>query len=427
MNLKIGKDEFILLLMYIEAIVFGFVGQTQNFNRLILLLIILRLFCDYKHCMRDLLWFYLYIMLFAINIVINGGRFDIGIRNFLVFLYPLSQAYFILYLCRYKRDVLKKCFDRGFWLFNITAVLNLLAAFVQCFMPGIITPVNIYDYTVMSVDNISGLFGYGATHTLCLFMIFIIIYNTVKLRQTKSKLKRYVMLLYLLIITIAMCVISIIGDNKAFFLMLPVSAVLYYALINLRTNNQKAILKLCVLVVFVTIMLLIFYNINSLFKSLVDKYILRTLNIAWEAIGVGNEAYGSTERIAIIGFAFAMLSTWILGTGFGSAMVFESGYMGFAHFGQADLGALLILGGIWITLFIVIMYCNFFMSMALPQGRRNVICWLSMVFFVLVTCLYTQCFTRTDIMFCLIMLMLSLQHEQRIKNPVKNVKLHKNH
>ena len=430
MRWKINFDECLLLLIYVEATILGFFGLTQLFNKVIFVLIFIRLIKHYKECANDMIFYFFFLLLMAMSVIQGDGSLIIGIRNFLVLLYPMAQAYFILYLCKHKPSFVDTFMKKYFYFFNFTAIMNLFGALVQCFKPNVICPVNTYGYEVMDFDNITGFFSYGATHTLCVFMVFIILYNLSFIKAPILRLKNLLFTIYIACIILAMCVISLIGDNKAFFMLLPVVLCVYFIFVYTYKISKERIIKIVLAFLVLALLLFLAYYTNAMVRNIFNKIIVKTLGMMRDSIHLGNQANGSGERIAILKYALCTLSTWFLGKGFGAAMVFEEGYQGFAHFGQADLGSILLLGGLWFSLFFLFMYSRLFLSFVSfhKPGKRGpwynvrmtrssivygMLKWVTMIGFLLILSLYTQCFTRTDIMLCLSIMILSLRQAIR--------------
>ena len=141
------------------------------------------------------------------------------------------------------------------------------------------------------------------------------------------------------------------------------------------------------------------------FQILVDTQVCGLFDMVGSSASVGTAADGSNERIAIIGFALLRPATWSLGEGLGASSFYASGFMSFNHFGQADMGSFLILMGVWETA----AYVAFFHSvvsefMEQEKGSNGRIVRLLLLLTILITFLYTQCFTRVNCCLCLLLL-----------------------
>ena len=167
--------------------------------------------------------------------------------------------------------------------------------------------------------------------------------------------------------------------------------------------SAKRVMLVLNLLFIVPLIIYMLYESNSAIREFFEMVSI--------ARNLGNRAIGSTERIAIIMFALEKPSTWIIGTGFGSSFIYESGYMGFVHFGQADLGSILILGGIWYLIIQVIFYFKGFCLVSDCEGMKNTRkIELMIVIILLLVLTYTKCFSRTNVISSLILIILALRN-----------------
>ena len=89
--------------------------------------------------------------------------------------------------------------------------------------------------------------------------------------------------------------------------------------------------------------------------------------------------------------------------------MYKSGYLGYNHFGQADLGAMLFLGGIWYTVLLFSCYVKMSMGIICGTNRKaNKLLTICVFAILLSTMTYTQCFTRTNTVTSLMLIILAL-------------------
>ncbi|MCR5213892.1 MAG: hypothetical protein K6E10_05715 [Eubacterium sp.] len=130
-----------------------------------------------------------------------------------------------------------------------------------------------------------------------------------------------------------------------------------------------------------------------------------------KAFVAGNSISGSGERVALVVYALKNPDTWILGEGFSHAGLYQAKIHGFKHFGQSSLGAFLILGGVWYTIVITGLYTKIFINLIGGKIKSVISIGAILVFAFLM--IYTQTFTRTNIMTALVLIMLAFGMRQR--------------
>lgn len=413
MNIKKGVaiDSSILLLMYLQLVVLEFFGYGQILNKIVVVIILFRLLffkgrqwqfgliCGTGLCA-------LYLCSFLFGDTLNASN---AMSNFLMQLYPAVYTYYIVFLCRNQPEFIDNCLKKGFWVFNVTMCVNIVVLLMQILVPYSINAV-IADSNVIGYyeDTISGLFRYASVHVLCLFTIFIVLYDISFRKQLKNKSVKNFLTILIFVTTAVSLYIAARSDNKAFFLLLPISLLAYWFAGDMHYRKKTMWICAGVFTMFLTVFLI--YNVNSSIRTFIDKNFTNTINIIINAHGLGSSANGSSERIAIISYALNKGSTWLSGTGFGSSYIYSSGYLGFNHFGQADFGSILILGGILYTTLLLVYYLKSFLLIvgqsSLKSRRPLTLAILVITFCVVV---YTQCFTRTNLAITMILIMLAFR------------------
>lgn len=403
-------DICILLLIFFQLVFLEFFGLGRLLNKVVLLAIIFRLFLRKRNgkgsvvepTLLALLFFFLFGSLMA-------EQFNLQVvkTNFMFQLYPLVYAYYIYDLAMWDADVLDECMNKGFWIFNGAACVNILALFVQILKPYTINAVHTSAAIEYYPDTISGLFAYCSTHALCLFSCFIIIYNLQYVKKIKNTSGRYCMAAYIAFLLLSFSYISLKNDNKAFFVLFPLFFVLYF----LKNHRMKILTRtkwmryIAWIVPVLVVLCLVF---SDAVVQVVETSIGKIIDNVVRAVNIGNNASGSGERIAIVITALSQPSTWLLGVGFGTASMYASSFWGFKHFGQADFGSLLVFGGIWFAVLQIVLFTKMFSCITAKQ-KNNRLFTAAIILILLFVSIYTQCYTKTNIMTALLLNMLALR------------------
>lgn len=404
-------DYSLLLLMYLQLVILEFFGYGQTLNKVITILILARvLFMSGKHWQYGLLCGSGLGILYILGLLLGDSFvFSNALSNFLMLLYPIIYTYYIVFLCKNRPHIIDNLLDNCFWIFNVTMIVNIIVLLMQIFVPYSVNAV-IADSNEIGFyeDTISGLFRYASTHVVCLFTIFIILYDISYIRRIQKKGVRILIWVLVALMSLISFFIAANSDNKAFFLLLPLLVFVFW--FSGKMSVTSRFLKVASFFLIVPIAIMLLYNFNNGIRTLIDDNYLKTFNLIMNARNLGASANGSNERIAILSFALSRVSTWITGTGFGSSYIYSSGYLGFNHFGQADFGSVLILGGVWYTVLLMAYYMKSFILIIGQQSKMNRRILKFSIFVILFcTAVYTQCFTRTNTMSTLILIMLAFR------------------
>ncbi len=403
-------DYSLLILMYLQLVILEFFGLSQTLNKVVVVLILFRiLFMRGSQWRTGLLCFgglcFLYLCGLLFGSEMNSSY---ALSNFLMQFYPMVYTYYLVFLCRNRPEVIDTCLYKGFWIFNLTMIANIYVLLMQIFVPYSITAVvDETHYISYYEDNISGLFQYASTHVVCLFTIFIVLYDISYRKKLKKGIQVFGKILVVIMIVVAFF-IAANSDNKAFYLMLPLALFAYW-----YAGNMQSVKRLGWILIGILLIPLIIYGLyisSSTIKNFIDTNLLHTLDIIINARGLGSSANGSNERVAIISDGLSMVSTWLVGKGFGSTSIYGSGFLGYNHFGQADFGSIMVLGGIWYLLLLFYYYLKSF-SIIIGVGlfRNNRALKWSVAIIVVSVSIYTQCFTRTNVISSLILIMLAFR------------------
>lgn len=413
--MRFGTKNFLdycfLLLIYLQLAILEFFGLGQILNKIITFALVVYMVFSFKKYWKTGIIFIVIIPCFYLLSCIFGESFDIGnvLSNFLMQFYPIIYVYYIVLLCKCRSNVISTCLDKGFWLFNGTMLINIVVLLMQIFVPfsinAVVDPDAVIDFYP---DTISGLFQYASTHIVCLFTIFIVIYDISYIKRISKYYLRVLIVFLILALIVISLFIAIESDNKALFLLLPISLFAYWISGNTGSLTKIQYFIACAYAIFVVIYML--YSINDNFQIFLNKNFVNIFELILNSSDLGSAANGSGERISIIPYAFGEASTWLFGKGFGSTYIYRSGYLAFHHFGQADFGSLLVLGGIWYLLIII---CYYAISFAEISGYRfanhTFDLFIGIILILICVAVYTQCFTRTNTIFSLVLIMLAFR------------------
>lgn len=408
---KIKLDEIVFLLMLFQITIGSYLGLLRRLNPVIVFIILIMLIRQYKKAGRlikflvPLIVFYI---LYFFNIMFsNGHSMEYARRNLLVLTYPMIQVFYFTLLS--EKGMMKEILKKYYSLFNMLAIVSIIVGYMQYLFPGTFSAVNSTGkINTFLGDDVYGIFGYGQQHTFGLYLIFVLLQNFQEIKKrSRSKTRLKVLSIGMLVASSALFVMA---DNKAYFILLPLSLFVYLIYDYLQKDAVSKKLKVWGRFLGILFLISVLYFVIPGVHSFLKNNVISTFEKAVYAINMGNEAYGTTERIAIIFWALRRPETWQLGLGYDQAMLFEgNNFLGFAHFGQADMGSLLVLGGIWMTIALIVYVYRCFNRMATGSIHVSFECHLSLMLYIIILLVYTQLFSRVDNMMCIIMFICLLQ------------------
>ncbi len=295
-------------------------------------------------------WFLLFMLYPFLNYMILGG----SVRNLARNMYRLDKGILlILFFCilaALREDLLEKFLREGFLLFNAFALANCAVLLRQIGGDFRLTALRTGDLSqYYKPDLMSGLFGLYGTPCLAFFSVFIILYNLYISEYYFQGTAKALVRLYDLALAGAFMWFSVRNDNKGFFIIAAIYAViLAYALTVSRTYLEEPQIRwlkiagsILLLAAVIAVAAAAAYNRLELFQKVVDMMI-RKLQ---EGSG-GNAARGGGERIGMLMFMLEEPSRIPFGYGLGQYYTANQTALGFQHFGQSDFGAFLCLGGL---------------------------------------------------------------------------------
>lgn len=336
--------------------------------------------------------------------LLMGGVFDIAIKNIGRLLQVGVYGFYLLFLKTTQPGNLQALYNKGFALFNGILAVNIIVIVVQYNIPEALMAVS--DGTQrMKEDAMSGLFGYGSTHSVALYTTFVIVYNIGVVHR--RALDNRVLIPYTIGLSLLSLYVATLNDNKALFFFLPLGVLLcgvVHVFFSYRTSAVKVILT-------VPAVVFVLFFIDAMIPSVhtfFEDNILKSVNIIINAWDLRAYVNGSDERFKIIIYAASLQSSWGFGDGLGQADLYQTGYRGFNHFGQCDYGSIVILGGVGLFLFILYFYAKIIAAPSASARRKKPV--LYGITFVLLLCasVYTQVFTQVRIAIPLLLLGYSL-------------------
>jgi len=356
-----------ILLIVCQVVVFRYFNVHETMNKVIvgLIGIVIALnFLKTKNIVIRNIGLILSCILYFSMMLLNGFIFGTGrsyMNNFLMLLYPII---FMLYITWYIRKYPKRSYKTLYelrYLINIYYIVNIVVMFIQLrgtyFMVGYTNIVN-----DMYQDLISGLFGYSMTATVCYFSAFVICYNVVIMRTIENKLRKRLLIVYNIAIALIMAYLSTRNDNVQYFALLPLSLVLLmfssYRL-NTVSGFQKVLMITLVIITLVSLLMILSPQLMSILENSVFYKFSGAIEHMYDG---ANVSHGSMERLALLIYGLNYADGWKMGLGFAASGLYTPGKFGFVHFGNANIGSFVCLGGIWFFLSVIILYSSSVLS-----------------------------------------------------------------
>lgn len=416
--LKIDKsyilESTIFYIVFLQMAIINYLGVSKYGNWIIVVLVMIWIIKRIQHLKRTEKMFIIFLFSFYIIAFIDaimGISFDMSIfrRNMFSVFYPLVVAGFFVCLSVNNREWLIKKMKSSFYLFNIYYIINIIIIIIQImipfFAPGITNSDWVNDYRE---DLISGIFGYSGTHQLCFFSCFIVIYNFAygKL-YCKKRLKKYLVNCYTLSLIGFIIVASSYNDNKGQYIFLVITLLIYGWIIYRKKSNIEKLKKgllLSVLILFFILILGVIIEKIPLAAGVYDNSIQKLADtISNINKSNGRMVAGGAERFYLVSYAFKYYDGFTSGYGLGSFWWLTENALGFPHFGLADLGTFLILGGLF---FVVPCYFIYFYLyshiVGVSKRRKNNSVKLLILFFLISANFYSVPMKNTTVQITLI-------------------------
>ena len=415
-SFKVSIDSIIVIMLLLHISIFNYFNLASTTNKVITLLIIVRMLYNNKS------FYYLsrFVVALIVAIIVGfvsaklGDDYLLGnyLSNISYLLYPLVMTFYLAWLSVKKEKFITKLINESFWIINIYFIINVIVIFIQDKIPGFMMGYASWSNNLHE-DFISGLFGYSATAQLGAFSCFVVLFN---LYHIKYKIKRYanVYKIYNYAVIALVLITSRINDNKIVFVSLPLLLITFYVF----SIGNKSVSKRALYIIIITVVIIVGWTIlvdqyrnNESFRRMLPSRLPILIDYIIDAVYNPRTAYrfgdaGSMERIYMILFFLSRPDKYLLGFGLGLAQMQKSGTLGFYHFGQGDLGALLCLGGILFTASIYYMhiYLTFDITRMSKKNSNNILKRVLILLTLFLFSFYSQPFTHTTLQICLFLI-----------------------
>lgn len=393
------EDRALISIVLFKLLFADFIGIGGLFNAICVFLIVVRLVSVQFRMRKAPILLLLLTCSFPVIAFALDQPFMSYIKNYIRLVQVLIYALYASYLIGSQRGALLGLLVHATDFLNATLIVNYIVMYIQLIRPGLIVASHT-GVEVMGVDMICGLFGYGSTHTVALFTVFVILANI--LRCFACPEKRLLRAIWIVFASVYTMAFSLLNDNKAlwFFLPLALLAVLsvYFSRSSFDTRLRISVVGcLCVLIA------VGLYAMVPTVRKAIDSTVMDTVKTALRAMRPGAYALGSDERFKIITYAFLKPESWTVGDGIGAADFYQEGYCGFPHFGQSDFGSLVVLTGF--VGFLLIVSLN---TLLLCSSNTSTQLKVILPSLMIVGAIYTQVFTQVRIAVPFLMLLIAL-------------------
>lgn len=404
-NVKNLLDIIIVAMFLMQLMVFRWLGISDTINDILFGLLMFSMFKNYRNYVVPslLISTVLFIIYPFLNWVLLGGTIGFTLRN----LYRLLRTLLIIiyfcnllkYNCSFVLAFLRKCF----LLFNLYFLINIPVLILQIqghyHLAGF--HISLAGITYMP-DLISGTFGLYGTPVLALYSVFLILYNFMYMEMWCKKKYKTLLLAYDGFVLIVSCWVSAQNDNKGFYLILMLFVVCYYIAGNEGklvknssvTKQIRNVLGISIVIIIVGAVACLSYTYVDMIRENVDLMIYK-FN---EGYNNPEHVKGSGERIGMIMFGLSDPFHSIFGYGLGLYLN-RANTLGFVHFGQADFGSYLCLGGL---LYLFFLFSSAYFSFA-RNYKRFAFPLLMVVCFIILS-IYTQPFYNSSSMICSVLI-----------------------
>ena len=383
-------DEIILTILLLQVMVICWISLDLQdvFNHLLVVLIVVSCLRHKKFVTSPLFGaMLLFVGYQFINFLILGGHFSCFMRNWYRTFKSILIIVYFSELVKNEGDLVSSFLVKCLKLFNIYALINIPILLSQ---------------RLYSKDMMSGLFGLYGTPRLAVFIAFLVMFNFVANRVFVQQ-KSITFEVYNVLLLAFYLWMATQNDNKGFYIILVLFAFITYVSFyegRIISNTKRAQKKRIWILLFraTLIIVLIFslgviaYKTSDLFKETVDEAVLKIREgFLIPSYLSYNKVTGGGERFAMILFALSRVDTAVIGFGLGNYL-YTSGNLGFQHFGQADVGTFICLGG---SLYIVLMFLVVYLALK-RNLRKSIIPPIMLIAFFILSC-YTHVLMDTGI------------------------------
>ena len=370
-------DEIIITITFFQVLIVCWISlDLQDLvNHLLVILITLALIRRKQFFLSPLFGIILtFVGYQVLNYVFLGGDSYFVLRNWYRTFKSILLIVYYMELLKNKFVFIESFLFRHLKLFNFYALVNvpiLLSQISHNFnttsFDALVGTISYKNAEYYSKDLMSGLFGLFGTPRLAVFMSFLVVFNYV-VNRLYSQNKSLLFDVYNGLLLFFYIWVATQNDNKGFFIIIALfSLVTYMVLTNikLRSNyqiplnkkGQNLFFRLGFFFLLIVLIFIVAFNFSELFESVFNEALLKIKDGFLSSNS--NHVTGGGERFAMIFFALNSIDTALFGYGLGNYL-YTSGNLGFKHFGQADIGTFICLGGIvHIFLLYLIIYFSF--------------------------------------------------------------------
>lgn len=410
-KLSIPKlDEIILEITVFQVLIICWISlDLQDIvNHILVILIIISFIKKQKFFVSPLFGILLMFTGYQLfNYIFIGGDFYFVLRNWYRTFKSILLIIYYTGLLKTKYLFVEFFLLKHLKLFNFFAIVNipiLLSQISHDFsttsFESFIGSISYKNAMYYSKDLMSGLFGLFGTPRLAVFMSFIIMFNYVANRlinKTKSSLYD----IYNWLLSFFYIWAATQNDNKGFFIIFALFLFTTYISITnnnlssccyIPVNEKRQILFIRISIFFLAIasIFAITYTSSELFEETFNEAFLK-IKDGFLSSANPNNITGGGERFAMILFALNTIDTALFGYGLGNYL-YTSGNLGFKHFGQADIGTFICLGG---CVYILLLYSVIYMAFKTTQNSYLITKAMLFLFFIL--SIYTHVLMDTGI------------------------------
>lgn len=413
MKLTVGRfNSFAIDYLIIFLIFSGFVEFRPIWHLLILLLFIVMVVFNksYRRIgMPGFILLCIVLVLFVMSVFISKSN-EYVFNNFRSSLYSLCVMGICLISVKENEQIIVDKLMHRIKLFNIMLVINIVVLALQTHKTGFLIRPSWLVENPYYEDHCAGLFGKNSTNILALYSIFVMMLNLYYARKNiVAKTKRRLFIGFTLLSQGVMAVLSQFNDNIGFYFILGIFVLCY--VFTLSFQNYSLLKTLEQGLGYIVIGLIIaaaFYNIPSL-NAYINEVVSDRLYRIFYYNQIPGGAAGSSERLAIIEYAFKLPSSFCLGTGVGASQWIQAGQFGFAHFGINSAGSYILLGGFWFYLSYVLLYVYMYNRILIGKLKANVWGIVMLLGLVIFFSVYTTLFNDARTVMTLVLIVSSIK------------------
>ena len=326
--------------------------------------------------------------------------------NFLMMLYPAVYAGYFFLLHETRPGFLERLLDKALVPMNLLLVANVVVVQMQLSFPYRFLAHAETQVSALYFDLVNGLFAHQSGPSLGFFLLFVIVYDVVFYHRLQQGVRKSLMAAWIAIAAALAFYVVVQNSTKAMLLIAPIVLVLLYLSPGVAGGRKLGrggsfAALLCALFVAAGVAYLLVPEV----RDFIEGNLFKLLGGMADSVSLGADASGTNERVAIVGYALSLPETWGVGSGFGASGLYTEGAFGFNHFGQADFGSLVMLGGIWFYLMLMALYTYMLARICVPRNARRKGALVAVIIVILLMgTLYTQCFTKVNCMVCIVLL-----------------------